>query len=104
MSLNQIIEFAQNKDNNALQIAVASVYIHGIKSGDPSRMNLILDRTYGKLKETHEHQIVGSMHSAVVDMIIQIEKDNKNGGTNNGETSEKSNEETNKKTTKEIVS
>lgn len=79
MSLNDLIAFAQNKDNKSLDIGIASIYINMIKAGDPSRMTLLLDRSAGKVKEQIEHQIVGSVQSQILDTIIQIEKSNKNG-------------------------
>ena len=104
MTISEVKAFAENQDSKMLEAVVASLFLRGYETGDPSRLSLLFDRIYGKVKETHEHQIVGSVQSQILDTIIQIEKDNQNGGLN-GKTSEETNEESVfQETTEEINS
>jgi hypothetical protein len=86
MSGEDTVLFFEDKSNSNLELIIAKIIIEAQNAGDSTRCEFLLNRMVGKVKEQHEHAIVGSMHSAVVDMIIQIEKDNANGGQNNGKT------------------
>lgn len=81
MSLEDVVEFANDKSNPSIEILVATILIHGIKGGDPTRLTFLLDRLIGKVKEQHEHTFLGNVNAAIVDKIKEIEKANSKGGT-----------------------
>ena len=77
MPVEDVVTFAQNKKNEALEVLVASLFIHGIKSGDTSRITFLLDRLIGKVTDVVHHTGLGNVNSAIVDRIAEIEKANK---------------------------
>lgn len=101
MPLNDVIAFAQNKNNPAMEVLVASILVHGIKNGDQARLTFLLDRLIGRVKEVHEHSFVGNLNAVIVDKIAEIEKANRTeGGLHDAE--ETSTEEKDGKKSQEV--
>lgn len=84
MSLDEVMLFANNKSNPAVEVLVASIIVFGIKHGDQSRLTFLLDRLLGKPKEEIEHTFLGNINTALVDKIAEIEKSKRTGGQHNG--------------------
>ncbi len=84
MPLEDIVKFAQDKTNPGFDIMIASVFIHGIKSGDHSRATFLMDRLIGRVKEQIEFTAIGNVNKAIVDKITEIEKANSQQGEQNG--------------------
>lgn len=85
MPLEDVIRFVQDKTNPAMEVLVGSILVHGIKHGDQNRLNFLLDRLIGRVKEQHEHTFAGNLNSVIVDMVEEIEKSNLSQGVNDGE-------------------
>lgn len=78
--LNDLVTFVQDKNNPVLEVLVARVLVEGIKKGDQTRLNFLLDRTVGKVVEKFEFDGNLNLNSAIVALIEDIENNNKNGG------------------------
>lgn len=57
MNRDQINEAQKNPDAPMIELLVLSIISHGINKGDPMRLNFLLDRLIGKVKESHELDI-----------------------------------------------
>lgn len=103
MSLEDVVAFAQNKTNPAMEVLVASILVHGIKNGDQNRLTFLLDRLIGKVKEVHEHSFIGNVNAAIVDRCSEIAKANSLKGEPQHGSKKETNEEASEETTQEIV-
>lgn len=56
-----------------IEILVMSVLITAIKKGDHDRLNFVLDRLIGKVKDNVDHTIKLSFHEQCVEFIESIE-------------------------------
>lgn len=50
--LQAVNDIANDPNSSTLKIWIASIVDKGIKKGDPAALNILLDRTIGKVKET----------------------------------------------------
>lgn len=57
-----------------IETIVISILISAIKKGDHDRLNFVLDRLVGKVKEDVEHKVTLSFHEQVVDFIGKMDK------------------------------
>lgn len=58
-----------------IEALVVSVLIAAIKKGDHDKLNFVLDRLVGKVKENVDHTIKLSFHEQVVDFIQRMDKE-----------------------------
>lgn len=77
--LEELVQFTQNKSSPVLETLIARVLLEAIKRGDQVRLNFLLDRLIGKVKDEIDHNIKGSIHAQIVDIINKVE------GGNNGD-------------------
>lgn len=54
MSINGLSEISRNKDSNSLEACVAAAILFTHKMGDPARLEYLLNRAIGKVKDTME--------------------------------------------------
>ncbi len=73
----ELEEFLIDKNNLSLDSLVVSILNEAIKKGDQVRLNFVLDRLLGKVKDVVDHNITGSFHSQVVDMISNLDNSEK---------------------------
>lgn len=98
MPTEEVIKFANDKANPAMEMLVARVFVEAIKTGDPVRLNLLLDRLIGRVKDYVEHKVDVSfnLHKQLMDFQDKIQERNVNG-------SEEACKEISKKTTQEKI-
>jgi hypothetical protein len=72
-SLNDLVEFLKNGENPALEMLVARVMIEGIKKGDHQKMDALLNRMIGKVKEQVDVNHSGTLHTNIMQMIEDAE-------------------------------
>lgn len=81
LSTSAIQQEIQNPNLPAVEIMIAKIVAEGIKSGDTSKLNFLLDRHVGKVKEVIEQDItVRSVHEQIVDEIEKLENSKQKGG------------------------
>lgn len=51
MGQEQLLKVAKDPNEPVIRVAVASVLLHGIKKGDQARLEMILNRMVGKVRE-----------------------------------------------------
>lgn len=66
-SVLQLNEIAKNPKTKSLDLMIIKIIVEAIKRGDYTRLNFLMDRTVGKVKESIEHSNPdGSMQGTVV--------------------------------------
>jgi hypothetical protein len=73
----ELEKFLLNKNHEAIDYLVVRILYESIKKGDQVRLNFVLDRLLGKVKDVVDHNITGSFHSQVVDMISNLDNSEK---------------------------
>jgi hypothetical protein len=56
LTKDEIIAKVKNPETPALELIVASILAKGIELGDDKRLNMLLDRTIGKVTDKVEHK------------------------------------------------
>jgi hypothetical protein len=51
MGQTELLKVAKDPDQPVIRVAVASILLHGIKKGDQARIEMILNRMVGKVKD-----------------------------------------------------
>lgn len=74
MDRSELQTIVNNPKEKAIRGLVASIVLHGIKKGDQMRMNFLLDRIVGKVKDEMEHTLT---HSHTIEEIRQLPIDQK---------------------------
>lgn len=74
MPFSELPAVVKDKETNALEALIASVYFHGVKNGDQLRLNFLLDRLIGKVKDEVDHNVKVDLHTQIVDLISKIEQ------------------------------
>lgn len=77
VSVYELEEFLKNKRQTSIDYLVVRILYEAIKKGDQVRLSFILDRLLGKVKDVVDHNITGSLHSQVVDMISNLDNSEK---------------------------
>jgi hypothetical protein len=76
-----VIKFANDQSNPALEVLIARVLSVAMKNGDDKRLNFLLDRLVGKVKENvaieGDLNVNMNVHKHIVDMIEDIKHRNK---------------------------
>lgn len=67
--LTQLKQAMQNPTTPAIELVVIKLLVKGIEQGDYQRINFLLDRTIGKVKESLNLNVTGSTHKSIVDQI-----------------------------------
>lgn len=73
LPISELQDKLKDKNESSLNLMVASVIYHAIKKGDQSRLNLILDRCVGKVKDKVE--VSGSVYSNLRDLVKRYEQE-----------------------------
>lgn len=86
MPTEDVINFANDRNNPAMEMLVARVFVEAIKTGDPVRLNLLLDRLIGRVKDYVEHKVDVSfnLHKQLMDFQDRIQERNVNGSEETG--------------------
>lgn len=71
---SELPSLIKNENTKSIEALVASVFYHGVKSGDHARLNFLLDRLIGKVKEEVDHTVKIDLHTQIVDIISKIEE------------------------------
>ena len=67
MSLSKLKEKMGNPKTRSMDLMIIKIIVEAIKKGDYSRVNFLMDRTIGKVKEQLEHSNPdGSMQGTVI--------------------------------------
>lgn len=77
--LEDLAAFVSDKKSPVLEALVARILLEGVKRGDHVRLEWVMQRLIGKVKEEIDLTTKGSLHFQVVNLINNIEKEVSNG-------------------------
>ena len=71
MNQAQLKEIAEDKTGKypSFKQTIASILFHSIKYGDPSRLEALLSRVIGKVKDVSEHKFSGKIPELVLKIV-----------------------------------
>lgn len=86
MSPAEIQEAVRNPKIRIIELTIAKIASEAVRTGDTSKLNFLLDRHVGKVKDEIEQSItVKSMHEMIVDECEKLENANSKGGSHGEE-------------------
>lgn len=71
--LGELMAEAKDPTKPTIEVLVMSILITAIKRGDHDRLNFVLDRLIGKVKDNVDHTFKLSFHEQCVDFIESID-------------------------------
>ena len=86
MSPAQIQEAVRDPNIRMIELSIAKIAAEAVRTGDTSKLNFLLERHVGKVKEEIDQNItVRSVHETIVDEIEKLENSSDEGGNHGQE-------------------
>lgn len=91
MPITEVAKIKDNQSSTALEAVTASILIHAAKKGDPIRINWMIDRLVGKVKESIDLGIQSqnlhlhaSLQAIPTDQLVSLVRNALDGNINSG--------------------